>query len=173
MRAKWTAEEHGEHTMERIDRILKNPVYRETQRQLDELEQERIYCKHGTDHALDTARIMYIRVLEQSLPFDKELVYAAALLHDLGRCSEYQNKKPHHEAGAVLAEGILLECGFTETETGLIVKAIRGHREGGERPEGFSALLYEADKLSRTCWQCRVADTCKWTDGKKNHTVLD
>ena len=159
--------------MERIDRILKNPLYRELQKQLDELEKERIYCKHGADHALDTARIMYIQVLEQHLPFDKELVYAAALLHDLGRCREYQHKEPHNEAGAAIAEEILPECGFAKAETELIVKAIRRHRENGERTEGFSELLYEADKLSRTCWQCEAAGTCKWADGKKNHTILD
>lgn len=68
--------------MERIDRIMENSIYLEKQNRLDELEKERIYCRHGLDHAISVARIMYIKALEQKLSFDKELIYAAALLQD-------------------------------------------------------------------------------------------
>ena len=57
-------------------------------------ERDRKFCLHGIEHSLDTARIGYISILENGLPIDKELFYAAALLHDTGRYSGM----PHHEA---------------------------------------------------------------------------
>lgn len=157
--------------MERIDRIIKNPTYREKLKLLDELEQGRIYCKHGMEHAVSVARIMYIKALEQQLTVEKELIYAAALLHDLGRCDQYVRNIPHHEAGAQLAVQILTECGFTESEIGMIREAIWAHRREERQPGTFSALLYEADKLSRDCYRCKASDTCKWAEEKKNHTI--
>lgn len=157
--------------MERIDRIISNPIYREKLKQLEELEQERIYCKHGMEHALSVARIMYIRALEQQLAVGKDIIYAAALLHDMGRCDEYLYHIPHHEAGAKLAAQILKECGFDEGEITAIEEAVRAHREEERQPGTFSSLLYEADKLSRDCYRCKAVKTCNWTEQKKNHTI--
>ncbi|MDE6433637.1 MAG: HD domain-containing protein [Lachnospiraceae bacterium] len=157
--------------MERIDRIVSNPIYREKLKQLDELEQERIYCKHGMEHAVNVARIMYIRALEQGLVVDKEIIYAAALLHDLGRCDQYVYNIPHHEAGAKLAVQILTECGFDESEIAVIEEAIRAHRKEERSSGTFSALLYEADKLSRDCYRCKAGETCNWAEEKRNHTI--
>lgn len=157
--------------MERIDRIIKNPTYREKQKRLEELEQGRKYCTHGMDHAVSVARIMYIKALEQQMAVDKELIYAAALLHDLGRCDQYISNIPHHEASAQLAEQILTECGFAESEIGMMKEAIMAHRRQEQQEGTFSALLYEADKLSRDCYLCKVSETCNWAEEKKNHTI--
>ena len=157
--------------MERIDRIMENSIYLEKQNRLDELEKERIYCRHGLDHAISVARIMYIKALEQKLSFDKELIYAAALLHDIGRCEQYEKGVPHHEAGEKLAEKILSECGFFEEEIAIIKAAIQSHRKEEDESGTFSALLYEADKLSRDCYRCKASDSFNWTETKKNHKI--
>ena len=60
-------------------------------------ELNRKFCCHNIEHSLDVARIGYIMILEQNLNIDKELFYAAALLHDAGRYSG----TPHNESGAI------------------------------------------------------------------------
>ena len=40
----------------------------------------------------NVARLMYIYALEEHLELPKELIYAAALLHDIGRAQQYQYK---------------------------------------------------------------------------------
>jgi putative nucleotidyltransferase with HDIG domain len=157
--------------MERVDRILKNPVYQKKQRRLDELEQDRIYCRHGREHCVEVARIMYIQSLEQRLSFEKDVIYGAALLHDIGRCDQYEQGTPHHEAGAELARQILSQCGYREDEVVMICEAVRSHRVNEGEDGTFHKLLYEADKLSRACYDCPAQDSCNWSDEKKNHSI--
>ena len=104
--------------MERVNQILKNQVFSEQLKKLSRLEQGRIYCGHGIDHLLAVARIAYIKTLEEGLPFQKDIIYAAALLHDVGRAAQYETGIPHDQAGALLAETILSECGFDAAEDG-------------------------------------------------------
>lgn len=98
--------------MERLNRILRHPLWKGALQQIEELESERIFCRHDLDHFLHVARIAYIENLEQSLDLSKEIIYAAALLHDIGRGLQYEKGIPHEEASAALAEGILTDCGF-------------------------------------------------------------
>ncbi len=188
--------------MDRINSICRHPEYIEKMNVIRLAEAGRIYCCHDMDHLLDVARLMYIRSLEtglirgggkfaeggrpsmnegrseNSVRISKEMIYAAALLHDIGRADQYTNGTPHDEAGAKTAEHILSECGFTPEETELITGAILGHRgdgpsgeNGGDTEELFSKMLREADKKSRPCYRCRAADTCKWPDEKKNMEI--
>ena len=106
------------------------------------------------------SRISYIQVLEDGLDYDKNILYAAALLHDIGRAAEYRGAGSHDEAGAMIAEGILRDCGYAESEIQMIQEAIRGHGEEGG--SGLAALLHRSDKASRMCFRCKAADTCKW-----------
>ncbi len=158
--------------MERVNRILGNQVFLSELRKLARLERERVYCGHGIEHLLSVARIAYIRTLEEGLPFRKETIYAAALLHDVGRAAQYETGIPHDQAGVRLAEGILRECGFEEDEREEILTAIRCHRDR-EAAAGtsFGALLYEADKASRECFVCRAQETCDWPLEKKNFII--
>ena len=153
--------------MKRIDRIIHHPVFTDRLARLQVLEAERIFCRHDLTHLLDVARVMWITVLEQKLPLDREVVYAAALLHDLGRVDQLQRGIPHHQAGAELAARILPEAGFTPEETREILHAIRAHRSEGDR-QTLGQLLYRADKASRMCWQCSAAGECNWSDTRKN-----
>ena len=74
--------------MKRVNAILRHPLFEQKLRLLDELEAERIFCRHDLTHLMDVARLMWIDVLEKGLGIDRELVYAAALLHDLGRADQ-------------------------------------------------------------------------------------
>ena len=156
--------------MERVNAILRHPVFTATLQELEELERERIFCRHGLTHLLDVARLMYLYDLEEELAIAQETVYAAALLHDIGRAAQYRDGTPHDEAGVRIARPILAESGFAEQEITEILTAIGGHRTpGGETPLG--RLLYRADKKSRPCFACKASAQCNWPEEKKNHSL--
>ncbi len=48
-------------------------------------EEGRRFCHHDMGHFLDVARLAMIFNLQQGLSVSKEMIYAAALLHDIGR----------------------------------------------------------------------------------------
>ena len=47
--------------------IWKHPLFQSSFQRIQEWEKDRIYCRHGMEHFLDTARIAYIRSLEDRL----------------------------------------------------------------------------------------------------------
>lgn len=157
--------------MERVDKVMNHPVFRENMDKIEKAEIDRFFCRHGLPHVLDVARIFYILVLEENVSVDKELVYATALLHDIGRYEQYANKIPHNEAGAKLAGEILGECGFTEEECNRAVNAIKEHRRDSGDGDTFGHLLYKADKLSRDCYCCEAEPECYWDAEQKNMRV--
>lgn len=159
--------------MERIERIMEHPLYKKNQQRIEELEQNRIFCRHGIGHSLDVARILYILVLEKEICVPKDVVYAAALLHDIGRAIQYEENRTHHEAGAELAEIILGDCGYELDEIARITKAIAAHQNNsdGKEEHAFRNLLYEADKLSRNCFACQAQSECYWENSRRNYTV--
>jgi uncharacterized protein len=153
--------------MKRINDILNDLEYLRCVKMIQAAEADRIYCRHDPAHFLDVARIARIMALEENLDADKELLYAAALLHDIGRWMEYENGTDHAIAGKELAEKILATHGFTEAERAMITAAIEGHRTGGAASP-LANLLYRADKLSRNCVLCDAAATCKrFQNGEK------
>ena len=156
--------------MKRINAILRHPLFVQQLTLLEELEAQRPFCRHDLTHLLDVARLMWIVVLEQGLALDRETVYAAALLHDIGRAEQIRRGIPHEDAGAMLAEKILPDAGFDAEETEAVIAAIRCHRGGA--PENARAqlgeLLYRADKACRLCWRCGVREACNWPEERKN-----
>ena len=97
------------------------------------------YCRHGMEHFLDTARIAYIRSLEETIPVSKDQIYAAALLHDIGKWQQYEDGTPHEIASARIASCILKDivttaeafpggAWFSPEDIRQILTAIRGHR---------------------------------------------
>lgn len=157
--------------MERIERLLQDKRFQHGLQRVTQLEQQRIFCCHGLDHLLDVARIAWIMVLEQQLPLEKDVVYGAALLHDLGRYRQYEEGVAHHQASAELAAAILPDAGYSAAETAAIVQAIVQH---GAQPQQdlLAQVLYQADKLSRNCFQCGAQAQCKWLPEKRNKTIL-
>lgn len=155
--------------MERVERILEHPTYRACLQRIEELEAERIFCGHDMAHFLDVARLAYIFNLEEHLGIDRERIYAAALLHDIGRHVQYLDGTPHQEAGLPIAGEILRDCGFSEGEEEEILEAIARHRDGSvEGQASLAGILYRGDKMSRSCFGCRAREQCNWSQEKKN-----
>lgn len=151
------------NSTDRADRIIRNQKYLTMLEEISNAEKNRKFCCHTIQHFFDTARIMYIICLEENLDIPKDIIYAAALLHDIGRAEEYKSGKPHNIASAETAENILNECGFTENEIIQISNAILCHRKIGSADTELGDILYRADKLSRQCFLCSAYDECYWS----------
>lgn len=158
--------------MRKIDNILNNLTFKTYMQDIERAEKTRKFCLHGLSHCLDVARIGYIINLEEKLGYEKETIYAAALLHDIGRRSEYQNGTPHHEAGALIALDILREIGYDREEAEIIADAISHHKTVCVEKKDLRYVLYKADKLSRNCFNCPVSDECYWKKELKNKTIV-
>lgn len=155
--------------MERIDKILKHHLFLHNLERNNTAEAERRFCRHDMVHFLDVARIAWILNLEEGLGLNKEWVYAAALLHDMGKHLQYTAGTPHEQASAEIAPEILRDCGFDEKETDVIVGAILAHRDSNVAQEfNLKGILYRADKASRACFACVAEGDCNWKEGKKN-----
>lgn len=159
--------------METVEAVRSHPLYQEHLARLAELERGRAFCRHGIDHLLDTARIAWIFNLEYNLGVRKEVVYASALMHDIGKDEQYERGIPHEEASARIAHEILDDMGaaFDEAERDAIVTAIREHRRLPEGASLLGTMLYDADKASRTCFACPVREGCSWSSEKMNLSV--
>ena len=158
--------------MNRIDKILNHDLFLYHLGRNNAAEADRRFCRHGMVHFLDVARLMYIYNLENQAGFSREMIYAAGLLHDIGRYEQMEKGTPHHLAGARLAELILTDCDFSLTEQKSILAAIRSHRvkDTAETPL-FSRYLYRADKQSRNCFSCPARAACNWPEEKMNLTI--
>lgn len=155
--------------MERIDKILKHDLFIENLEKNETAEADRRFCRHNMVHFLDVARIGWIINLEEELNLPRDMVYAAALLHDIGRHRQYAEGVPHEEASAEIAPVILQECGFRPEETDIITDAILQHRNAETASErNLKGLLYRADKASRACFACAAERDCNWKNGRKN-----
>lgn len=163
--------------MARVDAIWRHPVYQEQLKRIDELELDRAFCRHGLPHLLDVARIMWIDALEEGLADEltRDVVYAAALLHDIGRATQYEMEEPHDIAGVRIARSIMgtVEdgCAFSPAEQDLIAGAIGAHRDGADAASPLARLLYRADKLSRPCFACTARPECNWPEEQQNLAV--
>lgn len=158
--------------METIEKIRKHPLYTECYEKLELAESGRIFCRHQMQHFLDVARLAYIRNLEDGLGLDKEVIYAAALLHDIGKYKQYEDGTPHEKTGVQIAERILSDIGvFSEEEKQSILCAIMRHRKNSDGKLPLNRILYESDKLSRACYACPALSECNWSSEKKNMEI--
>ena len=146
--------------MERVNCILEDTDFLKYIAKTKKLEEDRIFCRHDLNHLLDVCRISWILNLEEELLIDKEKVYAAALLHDIGRWVEYETGRDHAIVSGELAKNILDRCGFSDDEKIDIIEAIRNHRKK-EHSTDLGRILYRADKLSRPCFNCDAIGRCK------------
>ena len=154
--------------MDRVTDIINHADYIKYMNKIDEMEKERNLCHHDIHHFMGVARIMYIINLEKGLNFDKEVIYACGLLHDIGRWKQYEDGTPHEIASADLSKDILKDCKFNEQEIDDILNAVRNHRNKENEKNSLSELTYKSDKLSRSCFKCYAKDECYWSDEKKN-----
>ncbi len=164
-----------EHKKEQnvLREIWEHPLYQEFYQRLQIEEKDRKFCRHSVEHFLDVARLAHIMNLEAGTGVRREVLYAAALLHDIGKVLQYQEGIPHEIASAEIAKKILEELGdvFSMEEKSEILQAIKGHRKKRERQTSLEALLYESDKKSRLCFACPAEAECNWERTKKNMEV--
>lgn len=151
----------------RVNQILKHSIFKKYSLCNTKAEEQRTFCHHGLDHGIAVARIAYIYLLEQrNTTISKEVVYAAGLLHDLGRWQEYKTGEDHALAGAELVKPILLDAGFSVEEIETITQGIREHRHNPEEKITLlgRALAY-ADDWARDCRNCLSKEACyKYTE---------
>lgn len=165
--------------MKRIELLLKDPTYLENMNLNVKEEQESRYCLHDFQHHLDVARIAYILVLENNdLNYfikecglsgrlaAKEVIYAAGLLHDIGKWKEYQDGLDHATFGSRLARDILPHAHFQAPEVDLISRAIYEHRNISKDMSFLGERIHRADNLSRMsslsllCSECSYRNLC-------------
>lgn len=156
--------------MNRVNKILNNRLFRLHMQELKEAEKERKFCKHGIDHLLSVARIMRIKSLEQGIEINPEIIYASALLHDIGRGNAYRTGDDHAKESAKISEIILPECGFERAEIEHILFAILHHNDE-VTADDLCRLMRTADKLSRNCFDCPAYVECNWKEEEKNKGV--
>lgn len=159
--------------MDRINSILRHPLFAECIHNNKVAEADRCFCHHDIEHFLAVARISMLLNLEEGRGIAKDLVYAAALLHDCGRFKQYSEGIPHHKASISFAIQILPECGYEKGEIECIVSAIDSHRGSltEKRESVLSDILYRADKMSRNCQFCKVYNECNWPEEQKEQEL--
>lgn len=86
--------------MQRVWRIYEHPFFEEGLAKNKDAEKERKFCHHDMNHFLDVGRLMYIFSMERGYALGKEEIYAAALLHDIGKWQQYKAGIPHEIASA-------------------------------------------------------------------------
>ena len=143
------------------NRIINNERYLKIIKHIAGLESDRIFCHHELDHLLDVARIACLMAEDEGLKADRDIIYCAALLHDIGRAEQYENGTKHEIAGVPIARKILTECGADDDDIRIITEAIREHGNSKIKDNAdLNGLLYRADKASRHCYICTAADKC-------------
>ena len=153
--------------MKRLNSILRDKEYEQHIRKNAVYEHSRVQCCHNFQHMLDVARIAYILMLENDIftmwlnnelrgdaDTGKEVIYTAALLHDIGRWEEYDTGESHALVGAHYTKALMLKHHFSAHETGLVVRAIKEHRAASTPHTTLGIYLHRSDKLSRLCWCC-------------------
>ncbi|MHB9093231.1 MAG: HD domain-containing protein, partial [Eubacteriales bacterium] len=92
--------------------IMEDPLFAEYLSKNSIKETDRKFCRHTFQHLVDVARITYIQMLESgdiksfceekdiNMRLAREIIYAAALLHDIGRWKEYETGEDHAAVSA-------------------------------------------------------------------------
>lgn len=116
---------------------------------------------------------MYIVSLEQRLKLSKDVIYATAILHDIGRAVQYVTGEPHEIAGIEIAKKVLSDVNYEADEISIILAAIENHacEKTNDSVESLADLLAYADKEVRTCWCCKASTECYWSDERKKRII--
>ncbi|MDE6657415.1 MAG: HDIG domain-containing protein [Oscillospiraceae bacterium] len=153
--------------LEITNKILANKKYLHELKTLAKFEQDRIFCKHDIEHFLTVARIMLIMCHEKGIIINPDMIYATALLHDIGRTEEYINHIPHDIASVQKAEIILHEINCDSEIKNKIINIIKNHRNGNTLDNSLENIFYQADKKARLCFCCPAKEQCNWSEEKK------
>jgi uncharacterized protein len=157
--------------MDRVNAIINNKEFQDWIVANNQAEYGSQYCRHGLEHAFDVARIAYELWLDNSgNPVAKDIVYAAALLHDIGYWSKFEDltensaddedieEESPFVVAASLAEEILFSAGYHPAVITEILKAIKNMDTDSK--EGLSVILRKANEMSRPCFICPMVEKC-------------
>lgn len=170
--------------MRYVNRLLAHSEFIRIQNEIKEWEHERIYCHHEMEHALDVCRIAWVMYLEDharevmenaELLEMKERFYLAGLLHDIGRACQYETGEHHSATGCLIAKKILEEIGYPKERSEEILQIVGAHHGRAVSEQNCSSIGYyirKADHLSRNCFLCKAAESCKWKEQDRNRTIL-
>lgn len=158
--------------IDRVTEILCHPLFVKKTEEIEEKEKDRIFCKHDLNHFLEVARIASIINLKNGFGADSELLYAAALLHDIGRAEDYD----HDIAGVKTAKTILSDLKFNDEEVDIILECVGHHRHDtvidNHKVDIILELIRQADAYSRNCFSCKAREQCYWDENRKNKTLF-
>ncbi|MBI1263060.1 MAG: HD domain-containing protein [Rhizobiales bacterium] len=88
------------------------------------------------NHSLRTFAFGAVLGRRETLRFDRELFFLAAIMHDLGLTDRFEGPAPFELQGARAARGFLLEKGVAETKADCVHEAIALHARVGEAEKG-------------------------------------
>ena len=116
--------------------------------------------QHHVEHVVALALQMYDALVEQGVldseGLERELLWAAAMLHDIGMTVDYDD---HHKHSRYLILNAGLP-GFSPREVALIAQATRYHRKGSPSFGELAPLMHEGDDalLARSSALLRLAE---------------
>ena len=183
--------------MKYSENVLKHPIFQAYISEIQQLEKDRIYCCHKLEHAIDVARLAWIYYMEDRFEEEtqnvsglqwkrpsygewmeeketmKDLLYTAALLHDIGRVSQYRTGVHHSITGVPLAMQILQDISVPEDWIKEIIDVVSEHSHGAvsEKKKNVEYYITKADHDCRLCFACEARESCKWTEEEKNHVL--
>lgn len=121
-------------------------------KELIEIVQEKLTClAHNLDHVFRVYNLCLL-ISKYEKDVDLDILIPAALLHDIARVEESQDKTgeiDHAILGSEIAEGILKQLGYGEEKIEKIKHCIVTHRfRTGNEPKTIEAkILFDSDKL--------------------------
>lgn len=124
----------------------------EKYKELIEIVQEKLTCSaHNLDHVFRVYNLCLL-ISKYEKDVDLDILIPAALLHDIARVEESQDKTgevDHAILGSEIAEGILKQLGHEEGKIEKIKHCIVTHRfRTGNEPKTIEAkILFDSDKL--------------------------
>jgi uncharacterized protein len=102
----------------------------------------------GWQHSERNYDIGMVLARGDGLTIDTDVLFAAAMLHDMAAFPPYQAKGEHGDVAARESEAILRDAGFPMEKFPRVAAAMRGHMyysDPGTQPE--SIVLHDADSL--------------------------
>lgn len=119
------------------------------------IEEYMLLCMNdGAHDSQHIYRVLYFALdIAKDYAVDKDILIAAALLHDIGRGAQYKNPECDHAVvGAAMAQDFLTGLGWDENKAAWVSDCIATHRfRNSNPPASFEAkILFDADKLDVT-----------------------
>ena len=121
-------------------------------REIKRIAEKELACSaHDMEHVMRVYN-MAMKIAEKEKNVDHEILKAAALLHDIARTKEDDDKTGricHAEESAKMCEPILKKLGFPAEKIKKIKHCILSHRyKNDKKPESIEAkILFDSDKL--------------------------